>query len=218
MPTAGMLPKGSLGFDSYFLAGGGLLVGISVGVLDRFSLGVSYGGNELIGSGTPMMNEVPGIALKVRILEESIGFPALAIGFDSQGQDGYIKGLSRYHIKSPGFYGVVSKNYTLLGFFSLHGGGNYSFETADEDRDVNFFAGVEKSIGPFVSVVLEFNSGLNDNDHQALGKGRGYLNLAWNFSLGSGLTVGINFKDLFKNNGEVDGANRTVRLEYIKQL
>jgi len=154
----------------------------------------------------------------VRILEESIGFPALAIGFDSQGQDGYIKGLSRYHIKSPGFYGVVSKNYTLLGFFSLHGGGNYSFETADEDRDVNFFAGVEKSIGPFVSVVLEFNSGLNDNDHQALGKGRGYLNLAWNFSLGSGLTVGINFKDLFKNNGEVDGANRTVRLEYIKQL
>ena len=52
MPTAGMLPKGSLGFDSFFLASGGLLVGISVGVLDRFSLGVSYGGNELIGSGT----------------------------------------------------------------------------------------------------------------------------------------------------------------------
>ena len=99
MPTAGMLDKGSFALDIGFYQEGGTLIGFSVGVLDRLGIGVSYGGSKLIGSATPVMNDIPEINLKVRLLEESIFVPALAIGFDSQGKDGYIKDLNRYVVK-----------------------------------------------------------------------------------------------------------------------
>jgi hypothetical protein len=218
MPSAGMQPKSSLVMEGGFYGDGGVLLGVSIGIFDRLSAGISYGGSHLIGTETPQMNEVPGFSVKVRLLEEGLGFPALAIGFDSQGKEEYLKNLSRYRVKSPGFYAVMSKNYLLLGYFSIHGGVNYSLENADGDRDVNFFLGAEKTLGPFLSLVAEYNPALNDNDHDALGIGRGYLNVALNAALGGGLTLGINFKDLLKNNGQPDAADRTVRLEYVRIL
>jgi hypothetical protein len=218
VPTAGMLGKGSLGLDIDFYQEGGVLLGLSVGVIDRLSLGVSYGGSHLIGSGEPVMNSVPGVNIKIRILEETLGLPALALGFDSQGRDGYIKSLSRYAIKSPGLYAVASKNYGLLGFFSMHGGINYSFERADDDRDINLFVGLEKTIGPVVSIVLEYNLGANDSGGRALGRGHGYLNTGMKCAVGGGLTLGVFLKDLVKNAGDVTIGNRTVRIEYSAVL
>lgn len=216
VPTAGMLPKGSFALDTDFYQEGGVLFGISVGLLDRLSLGISYGGTRLIGSQEPVMNKAPGINMKIRIIEESENLPAIALGFDSQGRDGFIKNLDRYLIKSPGFYGAVSRNYSLLGNLSLHGGVNYSLEKADDDADVNFFLGAEKSIGSVVSFLLEYNVGANDSHGKALGKGRGYLNSGLRWSVGGGLTLGFNLKDVIKNGRDVTVGNRTVRLEYVK--
>ncbi len=216
MPTAGMLDKGSYAVDVDFYQDGGLLLGFSVGVISRLSLGISYGGSYLIGAGTPVMNEIPGFSVKVRVLDESIGLPALAIGFDNQGKDGYVKDLSRYAIKSPGFYAVLSKNYSLLGFLSLHGGVNYSLERADGDDDINGYFGVEKTLGPFLSVLAEYNLATNDDGERSLGSGKGYLNAAIRCSISGGLTLGVSFKDLTKNRIADGSANRTVSLEYIR--
>jgi hypothetical protein len=164
------------------------------------------------------MNAVPGFNIKLRLLEESVYVPALALGFDSQGHDGYNRRLSRYAIKSPGLYAVFSKNYAVLGFFSLHGGTNYSLERSDGNRNINLFAGIEKTIGPFVSFMIEYNLGANDTGTNALGKGKGYLNTALRCSLGGGLTLGINLKDLADNGGNVTVANRTVHIEYVRPL
>jgi hypothetical protein len=164
------------------------------------------------------MNDVPGAAVKVRVLDESMFLPALALGFDSQGRDGYIKSLNRYSIKSPGFFAVVSKNYSMLGYLSLHGGVNYTLERGDGDRDVNGYLGVEKTIGPFVSLSLEYNLGLNDNNSSAIGRGRGYLNSALDISVGGGLTLGIHLKDLAGNARNVRVANRTFRIEFVHPL
>ncbi|HSQ75733.1 MAG TPA: YjbH domain-containing protein [Bacteroidota bacterium] len=216
VPTAGMLDKGTVALDVGFYQEGGVLVGISAGILDRLSFGISYGGSKLIGSSKPEMNEIPGINVRIRIIEESLAFPAIALGFDSQGKDGYLKDEDRYRIKSPGFFAVASKNYALLGFFSLHGGVNYSLERADDDKDINLFVGAEKTIGPFVSVVAEYNIGMNDNSGNAVGRGRGYLNAGLKISLGSGLTIGVNLKDFIKNGRDITVANRTVQLEYAR--
>jgi len=218
MPTAGMLGKGMYAVDVDFYQDGGVLVALNAGIFDRLSFGISYGGSKLLGSESPVMNELPGVNLKIRILEESLGFPALVVGFDSQGKDGYIKDLDRYLVKSPGLYAAVSKNYTLLGFFSLHGGVNYSFERADEDRDINFYTGAEKSLGPFLSAIVEYNLALNDNDGKAIGKGRGYLGAALKCSLGGGLTVGLNFKDFFSNARGESMIRRTIRLEFATKF
>jgi hypothetical protein len=216
VPTAGMLGKGTFALDVDFYQEGGVLFGISAGVLDRLSFGISYGGSRLIGAQSPVMNEIPGINVRIRVVEESMVFPAIAIGFDSQGKDGYIKEQDRYLIKSPGFYAVASKNYLLLGFFSIHGGVNYSLERGDDDRGVNFFFGAEKTIGPILSLVAEYNLGLNDNSGNAIGKGRGYVNTGLKVSLGNGLTLGVCLKDIIKNGRDITVANRTARLEYAR--
>lgn len=213
MPTAGMLDKGSFALDINFYQDGGALLGFSVGVFDRVDLGISYGGSRLIGPDDPVMNVVPGFIVKVRLLEEQMFLPALAVGFDSQGKDGYLKDLDRYVVKSPGFFVAVSKNYVFLGFLSIHGGVNYSLERADGDRNANAYAGIEKTLGPFVSAIGEYNIAANDG---GLGKGRGYLNAAMKWSISGGLTLGINFKDLLKNRGQVTVADRTVSIEYIR--
>ena len=217
-PTAGMIPRGSIALDVDFYREGGVDLACAVGIFDRLSAGLSYGGSGLIGAGSPVMNAAPGFNVKLRLLEESIYVPALALGFDSQGHDGYNKSLNRYAIKSPGFYTIFSKNYAVLGFFSLHGGADYSLERSDGNRNINLFAGIEKTIGPFLSFMLEYNLGSNDTGSNTLGEGKGYLNMALRCSLGGGLTLGINFKDLADNGGNVTVANRTVHIEYVKSL
>jgi hypothetical protein len=164
------------------------------------------------------MNATPGFSVKLRLLEENTYVPALALGFDSQGHDGYDRSLDRYVIKSPGLYGVFSKNYGVLGYFSIHGGLDYSLERSDGNRNVNLFGGIEKTIGPFLSLMLEYNLGTNDTGNRSLGEGRGYLNMGLRCSLGGGLTLGVNFKDLSDNGGNVTVANRTVHIEYVKSL
>ncbi len=218
MPTAGLVAKGSVAIDVDFYNEGGMLLGCSIGVFDRVSLGIAYGGTGVIGSSPAVMNQVPGFNLRVRPLEESFALPALLIGFDSQGKGSYDKSRSRYQIKSPGFFAVLSKNFLMLGYFTLHGGANYSLENADGNGGVNFFLGAEKTLGPFLSVVGEYNAGLNDSNINASGKGRGFLNAAINCSLGGGLTIGFDFKDLLQNERNSSGVSRTVHLEYVREL
>jgi hypothetical protein len=214
IPTAGMLAKGTFAFDLDFYQEGGVLLGFTAGVIDRLSIGLSYGGSRIIGSQSPIMNSYPGVAIRIRIIEENFVLPAIAVGFDTQGKEGYLKDRKRYLIKSPGLYAVVSKNYKLLGYLSLHGGANYSLEQSD-NSNVNVFFGVEKTAGPFLSLIMEYNLARNDPDGSGVGRGRGYLNAAIKCSLGSGLTLGFALKDMLRNAGDVSVGTRTVSVEYV---
>ena len=216
LPTAGIIPHGSIAADLDFYQHGGLLAGVTVGAFNRLTVGVSYGGTNLIGEDSPAWNNMPGFNIRVRIIDETVFLPAIAVGFNSQGKEEYIDSLNRYSIKSLGLYAIGSKNYRVWGFFSWHGGINYSFERADGDDDINIFSGVEKTVGPFASLIMEYNLGINDSNSDALGRGRGYLNIGICFSLGSGLTLGMNFKDILKNQQDISIGHRTIQLEYVK--
>ena len=215
MPTAGMLDKGAFAVDVDFYQEGGVLTALSAGIFERLTFGISYGGSRLLGREDAVMDPLPGVNIKFRVVEESIGFPALAIGFDSQGKDGYLKDLERYTVKSPGLYAVISKNYLLLGYFSLHGGVNYSFEREDGDQSFNVYAGAEKTVGPFLSLLAEYNLAMNDNSGQAIGRGRGYMNLALKWSFAGAITLGVNFKDILKNSRAGNLVDRTARIEIV---
>lgn len=216
IPTAGMIPHGDLALDMIFFQDGGLLSAVSIGAIDYLLFGVSYGGANIIGSEKPKWNSIPGIQLRLRIINETRILPAIAIGFDTQGNEYYAKDLNRYSIKSTGFYAAASKNYRLLGNFSIHGGINYSLEYGDGDKDPNLFIGAEKSVGSNISILAEYNFGLNDS--RALGKGRGYLNSGARISVGKGFSIGLNFKDILKNQKRDTFSNRTMMIEYIQSL
>ncbi len=215
MPTAGLIGHYSYAIDIDCYQSDGVLFGFTIGLMNRINLSASYGGSNLIGSSKPAWNKYPGISLKIRPFEESQIFPAFAIGIDTQGKENYIDTLNRYLIKSPGFYIVASKNFLVAGYLSVHAGVNYSLERADGDKDGNLYLGAEKSIGSFISLNAEYNTAINDSDPKALGKGRGYLNIGFRGSLGRGFTIGVNLKDIIKNQDKVSIGNRTVMIEYI---
>lgn len=215
LPSAGVLSHGTMALDLDFYQSGGLLTSVSVGVFSRLLLGISFGGAGLIGSDHIYWNGSPGVTARLRVLDETFMLPAFALGFDSQGKEKYVEPLHRYTIKSLGFYGVASKNYRVAGYLALHGGVNYSFEQDDGDADINVFAGAEKTLGSFLSFLAEYNLGMNDSNRDALGRGRGYLNVGFMASLGGGLMLGFNLKDIIKNQDGVAIGNRTVRLEYV---
>ncbi|MGA3245092.1 MAG: hypothetical protein ABSE41_10770 [Bacteroidota bacterium] len=216
-PTAGMLHRGAYYVSAGFFEQGGVLFGVSVGLIDRFNFGISYGGTDVLGTNKPRMNPYPGVNVKIRLLDESLVAPAVAMGFDWQGRGPYIDDLKRYTIKSPGFYAVASQNYAILGNLSVHGGINLSTERGDGDKDLDLFFGAEKTLGQDISLLAEYDPGFNDNSANAIGKGRGrgYLNLGFRWSWGKGLVLGVNIKDILKNEGDISVGNRTLQLEYV---
>jgi hypothetical protein len=219
-PTAGLLKRGSYSVSSNFFQRGGMLIGITVGIFEPFTFGISYGGSGIIGKDSINMNPMPGVNAKLRLVGEGIMMPALAIGFDSQGKEPYLgaDSLKRYTIKSPGVYIVASKNYAILGNLSIHGGFNKSLETGDGDRDLNMFVGVEKSLSSDISIMFEYDFGTNDNHGNALGKGNGYLNFGFRWSWAKGLVVGFNLKNITKNQDNVNVGNRTIQIDYIGEF
>ena len=218
MPTAGILEKGVVGFTSEILPDGVLVAVIEAGVYENVSIGISYGGANLIGSGNVDWYKLPGVTIRARLINEETLIPAIAIGFDSQGKGTYDNGDKRYAIKSPGFFGAVSKNFDFLGYMSLHGTVNYSLEGNDGDNFVNVRAGIEKTLGSSFSLLVEYDFALNDNNSD-FGSGKGYLNTGIRWSPGSGFTIGFDLRDLLSNKSSTkNAADRSLKIEYIKNI
>jgi hypothetical protein len=204
--------------DVDFFQEGGVTLGISAGALDRLSFGLSYGGSRILGNQAAHMQKLPGINIKYRIVDESPILPAIAIGFDSQGKETYIDSTERFMIKSRGLFAAASKNYRFLGNLSLHGGINRSMEAKDGDKDLDVFVGAEKSIGPEMSFLFEYDFGFNDSAPASVGKGRGYMNAGLRWSFGNGFTLGFDLKNLVRNQDEVTIGNRVIKIEYVRML
>lgn len=219
LPTAGIVEKGFVGVSIDVMPLGVVVSKIEVGVFENFSFGISYGGNNIIGRGKITGYKLPGINLRARIFNESETLPAITLGFDSQGKGEFNKTLNRYEIKSPGFFAVASKNFDFYGYLSIHGQINYSLERDDNDKDLNLGFGFEKTLGPKLSIVGEYDFAINDNTNSSIGEGTGYLNLGIRWSIGDGLTLGLNLRDLLDNK-KISGsrADRGIFVEYIKAI
>ena len=184
VPTAGTLMRGSFSMDMRIQDEGGLVLGLSAGITDRFQFGMSFGSPNLIGDENLEWYPRPEAKLKYLIVDENLSMPAFALGLNTQGSGDFVDTLQRYEIKALGLYGAMSKNWkSPLGNIGLHTGLNYSFlETEDGDSDPNLFFGMDVEFNPEFSFLLEYNSALNENGMTArtmsVSKG-GYLNAAF---------------------------------------
>lgn len=219
IPTAGILEKGFAGVTLDIMPLGVVISKIEVGVFNNFSFGISYGGSNIIGAGKIDWYKLPAVNVRVRIVNETESYPAITLGFDSQGKGIYDKNLERYQIKSPGFFACISKNFEFLGYLSLHGVVNYSLERDDNDKDLNLGIGFEKTIGNKISLVGEYDFAINDNTGRSLGDGNGYLNMGLRWSIQDGFTLGINLRDLLDNKKFTSSkADRGIFVEYVKSI
>jgi hypothetical protein len=219
LQTSGILQKGLVGISFEAMPFGVVITNIEVGIFDGFCMGLSYGGGNIIGSGNINWNKLPGINLRGRIIDETQVLPSITIGFDSQGKGVFDNDINRYQIKSPGFFAAGSKTFELLGYFSIHGTINYTLERNDDNKSINFGVGFEKTIGAKVSIIGEYDFGINDNSDKSFGKGDGYLNVGVRWSIGDGLTLGINLRDLLQNKKiNSNNADRGIFVEYVKSI
>ena len=221
IPTAGALNRGEYDFESRIFVNGGILMAFSVGLFDRFNMGILYGGTEVIGDSPNIKwNENPGVEVKYRLIEENVYVPAVSIGYCNQGFGPYDKNDKRYQVKSFGLYAVGSKNFKYFAHrdFGFHFGANLNTSETDDDKGLSFFTGIDASLNEQIALILEYNFALDDNSDLSYGEGNGYLNGGIRWSFAENLLFQFNFKDLTSNNKYTSSTNREVKIVYYQNI
>lgn len=217
MPTAGIVQKDYYCFGLNLYDQGGMLFIFRAGIFENFNIGVSYGANGIIGSNDLIFQELPGILVSGRILDESKALPALTLGLNTQGRGIYSKSDKRFATQSPGIFLALSKNYSwALGMISFHSGMCYSFEPKPHERTPNLYAGIEQSLGDFVSINFEMNLNLDDRNKQYI-EDAGLINLSLRCSATHDVTFELQFRDILKNQSD-SNIKRYFHLEMIRRF
>jgi hypothetical protein len=229
-PTAGCLKKGQYEFRLRIFPQGGVLAGFAVGLFDRFTMGVSYGGINIIGSQAVDWNEQPGVLLKYRLIEESFVMPAISLGFTNQGYGAWVDestaerrsplSSDRYEFKAKGLFAVAGKNFdiTQLGTIGFHAGISYNAIEDNDDKNLDAYLGVDKSLNEELTLIAEYDLGTNDNGKFSIGRDRGYLNASVRWVFARKLGVEFIMKDILNNLKNSSNAIRELRLTYTEML
>ncbi len=222
-PSAGTLPRGCFNIAIRVYNNGGLLSSTSIGLSNRFQIGMSYGATGVISDYEA--NENPSIEfnVKLRLIDESYLLPAFSIGFNSQGYGAYIDDRERYTYKSKGFFGVFSRSFYMRDVaMGGHAGINYSLEyDNDDDKEVTFFVGMDARFAYNIGFLMEYDLAMND-DRSSVGyaKGRGYFNLGLKWMYSENLELEFILSDILQNRHGEDGEDLTVgrelRITYIE--
>lgn len=217
-PTAGLLHNGEYLVQSRLGPESSVLVGMRVGFKDVVHLGASFGMQRVFERQDPSVNDHVGFQIRLRLIEET-ATPALAVGFNSQGVGRFDEARDRYERKSPGFYGVLSKNYLLIvGQLSLHGGVNYSVEGSDDDS-ANVFAAADWEMMNGLSLLLDGNAALDDNRKDGVyGDGGVYLDGAVRLRYGENVSMMLVFRDLTGNITGHDRVGREFELSFVQSF
>ena len=230
MPTAGTFPRGQYDIGVRLYPNGGAQASTNIGLSNRLLIGLSYGAEHALSNRSPVWNPDIEFNIKFRLVDEMELFPAISIGFCSQGDGGWSRAYQRYQFKSRGFYAVVSRSVYLYKWSSgWHAGLNYSYENRiDKDNNVDFYGGFDATFDYNLAFMIEYDAAFNDDqgDKPASlakdssvtnfsGKGRGYLNMSLKWLFTDKLELEVMFKDLLVNRRESSTFSREARITYI---
>jgi hypothetical protein len=221
-PTAATLPRASFNVELDAFSNGGLLSMISIGLHKRFMIGISYGGEGVLGNEKADWFERPEYMVKLMLIDENLGFPAVALGFESQGHGFYDDVLNRYRFKAPGFYLAVSKGYQTFNWVSgIHAGINMNpiEDDGDGDDDFSFYGGFDITFNNNLTILGEYQGALNDDKSgSGYGRGRGYLNAGFKWTFSNKLELAAILKDLLNNTRGISSITRELRITYMERF
>jgi len=136
-PTADVLIKRNFRIITRVFHRGGLLLQGQLGLFERFSLGISCGGTDVISDTDPLWNPRMEFMVRYRLIDEDIIIPAVALGFESQGHGNFSGLHNRYDSKSKGLYAVATKGFARLMGLRAHFGINYNNYEGDNGENSN---------------------------------------------------------------------------------
>ncbi len=184
---------------------GGVMVRFAVGLFERVTLGMSYGGNGIIGNDPIRFFDRfrPDFQARLALLQEKGYVPNLALGFESQGYDDCRD--TRFRVREKGGYLCAGKTIDASKtYFQL--GVNYW-------QGLNGFAAVNQLLPGGLEIIAEYDPAFNDRT----GEGRGFLNagLAWTFA--SKVRLGLALRDILSNKEET-ALNRTFTVSIVDRF
>lgn len=238
LPTASILRGGDLKGSLRLYEEGGVLTRLSVGISRKIMFGISFGGDHIIGGEDVRWNEMPGVHLVYRVIDENMVLPSIVIGLDTQGygkywrkEDYQVAGLDssitidpteyrldRYSVKSRGFYVVASKGYESWWKVGLHGGMSYSMERSDNDKDPTLFVGMDMQLSRDISFVFEYDFALNDDKIREANNGKGYFNTSFRWAFQNNMYLEFAAKNLLANKNDDHNFIRILRIVYHTKI
>jgi len=89
-------------------------------------------------------------------------------------------------------------------------------ENKDGDSDFDAFMGLDLVLNEELALVADYDMGMNDNNGQAIGSGKGYLNVGLRWIFAQRLYVEFAFKNILDNREDMKFANRELKIVYLE--
>ncbi|MEN3027516.1 MAG: hypothetical protein ABDH31_07440 [Chlorobiota bacterium] len=211
VPTAGLLPRGSLLVRAGIFPQGTLAVECFTTPLSRFMVGIGFSASNLIGSGAPQWQPFPGISLRFRALEETTARPALVFGVHTQGWGSYRRESRQFTIAASGLFTALSKSYRWwLGETAWHLSLGYPLELPPRQRRPGMAVGWEHTIARLGQLSLEYVLLGSTVD----GRRQGILSLALRLGIAPTAAVGVSIVDVLRNSGSETAWARALSIEW----
>ena len=198
-PTPEILDPLTYSVNFRFYNQGGIASRLLIGPLKRVNLGLTFDSQNVIGSGNPQLIR-PSVYFKLRMFDGSDILPALALGYDSQGEL-WQQSTKQFLNREKGLY-LVAGHEILIPNLEVHLGTNiYDFQNASQS--VGGFVGSTFKITPAFALLAEY-----DNIHSAP---QNRINLGGRYFVAPYFYVDFAARNVGRGNA---GAERIVRLNY----
>jgi hypothetical protein len=213
-PTAHTYLKGDFSLGLEVVGDGGLRGSAQVGASDFFYLGISYGGENVIGSGNPDWYDSIEVDAKFRLAPEGDPIPALAIGYDGRGYGAQLED-GTFEKPSLGFYAVLTKTLPFSEFWQLHGGIGRTLEL--ERARPDFWISLSARFSEEFSVLTEYQLG-NDATKEDPTDKTGYLNLGLRWVFMEQIVIDFYFRNLLGPSGSPNLSSRAIAFTFYQSF
>jgi hypothetical protein len=213
--------------------GAGVILSVDVGLSDRLTIGVGYGGDGVIGRDGVDWYPWPGARLRYHLFKAPRRRWSVVTGIDIQGFGGIAPEYRGFAYKSQGFFVSAGRPYP---FFSFPAGFtvmvNYSLEDLDTVHWPNFAIATDINLNNELAAIVEYDFAVNQQirdkePDRYWGVTSGFLNLGMKWRFVSSLQLSVNFRDVLNNRirsknypdeDDVFGWGREIKLEYFARF
>ncbi|MBN2464283.1 hypothetical protein JXD38_01485 [candidate division WOR-3 bacterium] len=184
----------SLAHAEYYISGrlwgeGGIMMRFGFGLWNRVTLGMSYGGNYVLGPGAPRFFDRyrPDFQARIAILQEQGYTPNLLLGFESQGYDDC--SLQVYQVREKGAYLCAGKTFDAIRSHCQLGLNYWD--------GFNAFLAVNTLLPGSVELMLEYDPAFNDRGDVDHGLHPGYFNFGVGVTIAEKVRMVLGLRDVF---------------------
>lgn len=196
-PTAGVIAPKTFNVAMSTFPTSGLKFSVTAGILPRFMAGLGYGGWNITGMSDPEWFDVVYLKARFRVFDEKINFPAIALGFDNEGE--HARSGAEYLRPGRDFYMVFSKNFAGWGGdMGFHFGMNF---TTGSPAHIGSWLGMDKSFPGGFGVAADWDLATNGNTDYRFEKTGGFLNIETYWESFGQVRIGLRFSDILETGG-----------------